>query len=103
MLENRSGWRNDRSPNREVTRMIGHLTVSGAYEKNGEPLSVFVPRGKVSFVTISPSFVDGCLAVWNGDANDPRLVLLGADLKPVKTGKKIKASDITVEVVIEVG
>ena len=103
MLENRSGWRNDRSPNREVTRMIGHLTVSGSYEKGGEPLPVFVPRGKVSFITISPSFVDGCLAVWNGDADDPRLVLLGADLKPVKTGKKIKASDIPVEVVIEVG
>lgn len=103
MLENRSGWRDERYPNREVTRMVGHLTVSGSYEKNGEPLSVFVPQGRIAFVTVSPSFVDGCLAVWNGDRDDPRLVLLGADLKPVKAGRKVKASDVTVEVVIEVG
>lgn len=103
MLTNRTGWRDQDYPNYEVRRFISHFTISGKYPEGGEPLACFVQRGRVSAIYITPQCINDKFVMWNGSADDPKVVICNPDLTEVDSGWDIPTSDLGVEVVVEVG
>jgi hypothetical protein len=105
MLENRTGWRGQNYPNREVERLICHVTLYGPYKRGGEPLPVWGSNEQmtVGAVQVSPSIVAGHHIAWDGHPTDPRIILLTPSLEEASDGTELGTYDVTVEAVMEVG
>ena len=85
---------------------MAHVLLSGAYLGGGEPIPVWsdVPNARLVGVNIWPHWDGRHTYEWNGDADDPRIVVITRRGVPLPTGSEIDPPvELTVEAVLEAG